>query len=57
MPNELKPEPGADFAADFRDGETMAREWIAGRGDLGICCTSCATCPAAASWAASKPAS
>ena len=34
MPDELKPEPGADFAADFRDGEAMAREWIAGRGDL-----------------------
>jgi hypothetical protein len=34
MPDELKPEPQADFAADFRDGEAMAREWIAGRGDL-----------------------
>ena len=34
MPDELKPEPQADFAADFRDGEGMAREWIAGRGDL-----------------------
>jgi hypothetical protein len=34
MPDELKPEPRADFAADFRDGEAMAREWIAGRGDL-----------------------
>jgi hypothetical protein len=34
MPDELKPEPGPDFAADFRDGEAMAREWIAGRGDL-----------------------
>jgi hypothetical protein len=34
MPDELKPEPRADFAADFRDGEGMAREWIAGRGDL-----------------------
>ena len=34
MPDELKPEPGADFAAGFRDGEAMAREWIAGRGDL-----------------------
>jgi hypothetical protein len=34
MPDELKPEPRADFAADFRDGEVMAREWIAGRGDL-----------------------
>ena len=34
MPDELKPEPPADFAADFRDGEAMAREWIAGRGDL-----------------------
>jgi hypothetical protein len=33
MPDELKPER-ADFAADFRDGEAMAREWIAGRGDL-----------------------
>ena len=34
MPDQLNPEPGADFAADFRDGEAMAREWIAGRGDL-----------------------
>jgi hypothetical protein len=34
VPDELKPEPGADFTADFRDGEAMAREWIAGRGDL-----------------------
>jgi hypothetical protein len=34
MPDELKPDPRADFAADFRDGEAMAREWIAGRGDL-----------------------
>jgi hypothetical protein len=34
MPDELKLEPRADFAADFRDGEAMAREWIAGRGDL-----------------------
>jgi hypothetical protein len=34
MPDELKPEPRADFAADFRDGEAMAREWIAGQGDL-----------------------
>ena len=34
MPDELKPEPRADFTADFRDGEGMAREWIAGRGDL-----------------------
>jgi hypothetical protein len=34
MPDELKPEPRADFTADFRDGEAMAREWIAGRGDL-----------------------
>jgi hypothetical protein len=34
MRDELKPEPRADFAADFRDGEGMAREWIAGRGDL-----------------------
>ena len=34
MPDELKPEPRADFAADFRDGEGMAREWILGRGDL-----------------------
>src|SRR5258708_242380 len=34
MPDGLKPEPRADFAADFRDGEAMAREWIAGRGDL-----------------------
>jgi hypothetical protein len=32
--DELKPEPQADFAADFRDGEAMARGWIAGRGDL-----------------------
>jgi hypothetical protein len=31
MPDELKPEPRADFTADFRDGEGMAREWIAGR--------------------------
>jgi hypothetical protein len=30
--DELKPEPRDDFAADFRDGEAMAREWIAGRG-------------------------
>jgi hypothetical protein len=34
MPDELKPEPRADFAADYREGEAMAREWIAGRGDL-----------------------
>ncbi len=34
MPDELKPEPGADFVADFRDGEALAREWMAGRGDL-----------------------
>ena len=34
MPNELKPELGADFASDFRDGEAMVREWIAGRGNL-----------------------
>jgi hypothetical protein len=34
MPDDLKPEPRADFAADFRDGEAMARDWIAGRGDL-----------------------
>jgi hypothetical protein len=34
MPDELEPEPRADFAADFREGEAMAREWIAGRGDL-----------------------
>jgi hypothetical protein len=34
MPEELKPESRADFAADFRDGEAMSREWIAGRGDL-----------------------
>jgi hypothetical protein len=34
MPDELEPEPRPDFAADFRDGEAMAREWIAGRGDL-----------------------
>jgi hypothetical protein len=34
MPDQLKPEPAADFTADFRDGEAMAREWIAGRGDL-----------------------
>ena len=46
MPDELKPEPGfengspgkpfpeTDFAAHFREGEAMAREWIAGRGDL-----------------------
>ena len=34
VPDELKPEPRDDFAADFRDGEVMAREWIAGRGDL-----------------------
>jgi hypothetical protein len=34
MPDQLKFEPAADFTADFRDGEAMAREWIAGRGDL-----------------------
>ena len=34
MPDELKPEPRADFAADFREGEAMALEWIAGRGAL-----------------------
>ena len=34
MPDELKPDPRPDFAADFRDGEAMAREWIDGRGDL-----------------------
>ena len=31
---DLKPELETNFAADFRDGEAMAREWIAGRGDL-----------------------
>jgi hypothetical protein len=34
MSDELKPEPRDDFAADFREGEAMAREWIAGRGAL-----------------------
>jgi hypothetical protein len=34
MLDELNPEPAADFVADFREGEAMAREWIAGRGDL-----------------------
>jgi hypothetical protein len=34
MPEELKPEPRDDFAADFREGEAMALEWIAGRGAL-----------------------
>jgi hypothetical protein len=34
MPDELKPEAGRDFVADFRDGQTMALEWVAGRGDL-----------------------
>jgi hypothetical protein len=34
MPGELKPEPRDDFAADFREGEAMAREWIDGRGAL-----------------------
>ena len=30
-----RPGPETDqFAADFRDGEAMAREWIAGKGDL-----------------------
>lgn len=29
MPDELK-----DFAADFREGEARAREWIAGKGTL-----------------------
>jgi hypothetical protein len=31
---DQKPKLEADFAADFRDGEAMAREWIAGRGAL-----------------------
>jgi hypothetical protein len=31
--DELKPEADR-FAADFRDGEAMAREWIVGKGDL-----------------------
>jgi hypothetical protein len=34
MSDELKPEPRDDFAADFREGEAMALEWIAGRGAL-----------------------
>ena len=34
MPDELKPEPRDDFVAAFREGEAMAREWIAGRGGL-----------------------
>jgi hypothetical protein len=34
MPDELKPEPRDDFAAVFREGEAMAREWIARRGAL-----------------------
>ena len=34
MPDELKTDPRPDFAADFRDGAAMAREWIEGRGDL-----------------------
>jgi hypothetical protein len=34
MPDELTPEPKADFVAAFRDGEAFAREWIAGKGDL-----------------------
>lgn len=34
MPDELKPEAAADFAVDYREGERMAREWIAGRGEL-----------------------
>jgi hypothetical protein len=34
MSDELKPEPQADFAADFREGEAMALEWIAGKGGL-----------------------
>jgi hypothetical protein len=34
MPDELKPKPRADFTADFREGEAMALEWIAGRGAL-----------------------
>jgi hypothetical protein len=31
---DQKPKLEADFAADFREGEAMAREWIDGRGDL-----------------------
>ena len=34
MPDELKTEPRSEFAADFREGEAMALEWIAGRGAL-----------------------
>jgi hypothetical protein len=34
MSAELKPEPAADFVADFREGEARAREWIVGRSDL-----------------------
>lgn len=32
--SEPKPSLDPDFAAAFRDGEAMFREWIAGRGDL-----------------------
>ena len=31
---DQKPKLEADFAADFREGETMAREWLAGKGTL-----------------------
>jgi hypothetical protein len=34
MADELKPEPRDEFTVDFREGEAMAKEWIAGRGDL-----------------------
>jgi hypothetical protein len=34
MSDQLKPELETDFVAAFREGEAMAREWIAGRGDL-----------------------
>jgi hypothetical protein len=34
MADELKIEADADFVADFREGEGIARDWIAGRGEL-----------------------
>jgi len=34
MSDQLKAQLETDFAADFREGNAMARDWLAGRGDL-----------------------
>jgi hypothetical protein len=34
MSEPMKAEPETDFVAAFREGEAVAREWLAGKGDL-----------------------